>query len=45
VRFLPPPYYEPWYGSVLIALWTLIPPMLLYSKRAPESRGSEEVGS
>ena len=45
VRFLPPPYYEPWYGSVLIALWTLIPPMLLYSKRAPESGGSEEVGS
>jgi hypothetical protein len=43
VRFLPPPYYEPWYGSVVLALWTLIPPMLLYQRR--EAGPSEEVGS
>ena len=30
VRFLAPPWYEPWYGSVALALWTLIPPMFLY---------------
>jgi hypothetical protein len=37
VRFLEPPFYEPWYGSVILALWTLIPPMLLFrSKEQPE---------
>jgi len=30
VRFLSPPWYEPWYGSVALAIWTLIPPMFLY---------------
>ncbi len=30
VRFLQPPWYEPWYGSVALAIWTLIPPMFLY---------------
>jgi hypothetical protein len=29
VRFIPSPWYEPWYGSVALALWTLVPPMLL----------------
>ena len=28
-RFVRPPYYEPWYGSVALALWTLVPPMFL----------------
>jgi hypothetical protein len=28
-RFLRPPYYEPWYGAVVLALWTLVPPMFL----------------
>jgi hypothetical protein len=37
VRFLEAPIYEPWYGSVILAMWTLIPPMLLYrSKEQPE---------
>ena len=37
VRFLEAPLYEPWYGSVILAMWTLIPPMLLYRKqRQPE---------
>jgi len=29
LRFVPPPYYEPWHGAVLLALWTLVPPMFL----------------
>jgi len=32
VRFLPAPYHEPWYGSVALALWTLIPPMFLFQR-------------
>jgi hypothetical protein len=30
VRFLAAPWYEPWYGSVALAIWTLVPPMFLY---------------
>jgi hypothetical protein len=30
VRFLEAPWYEPWYGSVALAIWTLVPPMFLY---------------
>ena len=29
LRFVRPPWYEPWHGSVALALWTLIPPMFL----------------
>ena len=28
-RFMRSPWWEPWYGSVLLALWTLVPPMIL----------------
>jgi hypothetical protein len=43
VRFLEAPIYEPWYGSVILAIWTLIPPMLLYrGKSEPELTGSEK---
>jgi hypothetical protein len=28
-RFMRTPWWEPWYGSVLLALWTLVPPMFL----------------
>ena len=28
-RFMRSPWWEPWYGSVLLALWTLVPPMFL----------------
>ena len=28
-RFMRAPGWEPWYGSVLLALWTLVPPMFL----------------
>ncbi len=33
LRFVPPPYYEPWHGAVLLAVWTLVPPMLLTGTR------------
>jgi hypothetical protein len=39
VHFLTAPWYEPWYGSVALAIWTLIPPMFLYSG------GGEEPGA
>ena len=29
LRFVRPPFYEPWHGAVLLAVWTLVPPMLL----------------
>jgi hypothetical protein len=32
VRFLKPPLYEPWYGSMALALWTLVPPIFLSQK-------------
>lgn len=38
VRFLSAPYYEPWYGSVVLALWTLIPPMFLYRREVETQR-------
>jgi hypothetical protein len=36
LRFIRAPYYEPWHGAVLLAVWTLVPPMLL-AKSAPEA--------
>ncbi|MBN1835819.1 MAG: hypothetical protein JW820_08205 [Spirochaetales bacterium] len=45
VRFLPSPYYEPWYGSVLLALWTLFPPMLLYQRQGEDPGAPEEASS
>jgi len=29
LRFLRAPFYEPWHGAVALAVWTLVPPMLL----------------
>jgi hypothetical protein len=45
VRFLQAPFYEPWYGSVVLALWTLIPPMLLYHPAGDDPGRSGEVVS
>ena len=28
-RFIRAPWYEPWHGSVALAVWTLVPPMFL----------------
>ena len=35
VKYLKAPLYEAWYGSVALAIWTLIPPMLLYHRKNP----------
>ena len=35
VKFLKAPLYEAWYGSVALAIWTLIPPMLLFRRKSP----------
>jgi hypothetical protein len=37
LRFVHPPYYEPWHGAVLLAVWTLVPPMLLTQGPAGEA--------
>jgi len=44
VRFLRAPWYEPWYGSVVLVLWTLIPPMLLYHQSADGQTGDGASG-
>lgn len=36
LRFVKPPYYEPWHGAVLLAVWTLVPPMLLTQRPVPD---------
>lgn len=41
LRFLRAPWYEPWYGSVLLALWTLIPPMFFYRRKPPSADAPE----
>jgi hypothetical protein len=38
LRFVRPPYYEPWHGAVLLAVWTLVPPMLLTQR--PDAAGA-----
>jgi len=42
VRFLPAPWYEPWYGSVALAIWTLVPPMFLYRGNG-DGQGAEPM--
>ena len=44
VRFLEAPIYEPWYGSVILAMWTLIPPMLLYRNKETTGGPTGENG-
>jgi hypothetical protein len=36
LRFIRPPWYEPWHGAVALAIWTLVPPMFL-------SRGKSDM--
>jgi hypothetical protein len=38
LRFVRPPWYEPWHGAVALAVWTLVPPMFLAGKSV-EARG------
>ncbi len=42
VQFIPYPWYQPWYGAVALAIWTLIPPMVLTGQA--ESRGRRSRG-
>lgn len=32
LRFVRPPWYEPWHGAVALAVWTLVPPMFFTGK-------------
>jgi hypothetical protein len=36
LRFVHPPYYEPWHGAVVLAVWTLVPPMLLTQRSSAQ---------
>ena len=40
VHFLRAPWYEPWYGSVALAIWTLVPPMFLYRRGGSAGEGN-----
>jgi hypothetical protein len=40
LRFVHAPWYEPWYGAVVLAVWTLVPPMFLSRPRATAARRS-----
>ncbi len=39
-RFVHAPFYEPWHGAVVLAVWTLVPPMFL---TADARRGTSAV--
>jgi hypothetical protein len=43
VRFLKPPLYEPWYGSMALALWTLVPPIFMSGVRPDASRSGRST--
>jgi hypothetical protein len=46
LRFVRPPWYEPWHGAVALALWTLIPPMFLSraQERTRAAAGRKRAG-
>ena len=43
LRFIRPPWYEPWHGAVALAIWTLVPPMFL-SRGKSDAPGSARRG-
>lgn len=47
LRFVNAPYYEPWHGAVLLAIWTLVPPMFLTGSKgkAPPHRKTGAAGA
>ena len=45
LRFVRPPYYEPWHGAVLLAVWTLVPPMFLARAYAEKPRTRRSTAS
>ena len=44
LRFVRPPYYEPWHGAVALAVWTLVPPIFLTPREEPERRQGKARG-
>ncbi len=40
VQFIPYPWYQPWYGAVALAIWTLIPPMVITVPPAARGKGT-----
>jgi hypothetical protein len=47
LQFVRPPYYESWHGAVLLAIWTLVPPMVLTqtaASRAARRKHAEKPG-
>jgi hypothetical protein len=44
LRFVRPPYYEPWHGAVALAVWTLVPPIFLTPREEPKGRQRKAPG-
>ncbi|MGA2614068.1 MAG: hypothetical protein ABSG38_11525 [Spirochaetia bacterium] len=44
LRFVRPPYYEPWHGAVALAVWTLVPPIFLTPREEPKGRRRKAPG-
>ncbi len=38
LQFVRAPYYEPWHGAVMLAVWTLVPPMFLTGPKTRVTR-------
>ena len=44
LRFVHSPYYEPWHGAVALAVWTLVPPIFLTPREAPQQKPRKARG-
>ncbi len=44
IRFIHPPYYEPWHGAVALAVWTLVPPIFLTQREEPKRSRKKAPG-
>jgi len=45
LRFVPPPYYEPWHGAVALAVWTLVPPIFLTPREESKRQRKKTPGT
>jgi hypothetical protein len=43
LRFVRAPFYEPWHGAVALAVWTLVPPMLLSGQQTRSRRSDRRI--
>jgi hypothetical protein len=43
LRFVRAPFYEPWHGAVALAVWTLVPPMLLSGQQTRSRRNDRRI--